>query len=147
MWRVRGIFSFVEITNDVFRFDYVFPVNFLSSVEINVIAQDDFFAVSMLEVNFIIFDNLLPVAVLQVEDDVNNSMVKILNASMSYDGDSKFGGSIVSYEYTFLGRSPRESDSNVQRVVFSRTGKHIVSLRVKDNDGVYSPIVSATINL
>ncbi len=81
------------------------------------------------------FDNLNPVPNFTVNVLANREIEVV--ASGSYDRDSKFGGLIVSYEYTFNGNI-QTSSLSVVRYRFGTAGQKRIELRVKDNSGQWS---------
>jgi hypothetical protein len=97
-------------------------------------------------IEMIALDNLLPVAALQVAqtNEVAPYQVKI-DASASVDSDSRWGGTIEKYEYNLEGFYTTESIRDNIDYIFPGPGTYRVHVRVKDNDGAWSPIVTREI--
>lgn len=93
-------------------------------------------------VEMIAQDNLLPVAALQVTqtDEVAPYQVKI-DAAASIDSDARWGGAIEKYEYTLEGFYTTESVRSSIEYIFPQPGTYRIHVRVKDNDGAWSPEV------
>lgn len=89
------------------------------------------------------FKNLPPVAKLTVTGSEN----VVLDASASYDQDSKFGGKIVRYYFTINNYVIDVSKSPIN-YVFETSGVKLIKLRVQDNEGLWSDeiIINHTIN-
>lgn len=88
------------------------------------------------------FDNLSPVA-----DLVNRKIGALgdldfeIDASGSFDKDQRFGGGIVKYEYE-IEDIKIETNRNQIRHIFRQVGFYVIRVRVQDNDGTWSQIIS-----
>lgn len=90
----------------------------------------------------IAFGNILPVAVLDiVKIGINSALEYDLVADRSYDRDAALGGGLVRYEWDVNG-SKFYSNTAISRFIFPQAGSYEIKLRVIDNDGGLSPIVS-----
>jgi len=106
-----------------------------------IVVSDSFDETANVEIELIVFENLSPVAV------YNSSVVGEfdkyhwrIDASESFDRDSKYGGAIIQYEYTVEGVLRRTGD-NVKEHIFPAPGTYPVRVRVMDNNGVWSAYV------
>ncbi|MEQ9218933.1 MAG: hypothetical protein RLO17_12875 [Cyclobacteriaceae bacterium] len=92
------------------------------------------------------FENIVPVSRFEiVKPEVQHDPLEyMIDASSSYDPDEKFGGGIISYEYSFLGKTVKLSMS-VIGVIFPEPGTYDIGVRVKDNDGKWSEIGLKTV--
>lgn len=110
-------------------------------------AFDDFDQKASLEVSFTAFSNLPPVAVVEVIDPiVGSEFERLIDASDSFDQDAKFGGRVVTYEYTFLGRTETISESD-QTVIFPAPGTYQVLVRVQDDNDAWSELISIPVTI
>jgi hypothetical protein len=110
----------------------------------NVIATDSYGATDEVSIEFICFNNLAPVAMLEIEDIPGFQNEKRLNASKSYDPDSKYGGGIDMYRFYVNGKEIDKTYHSSINYAFPLSGKYILSLRVRDTDGEWSEMVSET---
>ncbi|XOV91538.1 MAG: PKD domain-containing protein [Bacteroidota bacterium] len=106
---------------------------------LNFNAEDAFNQSSSNNLELIVFDNFLPIAQFDlVKPEVQHDPLEYqIDASSSYDFDVKFGGGIVAYEYTFLGKIVVLTENQIG-IIFPETGTYDIGLRVKDNDGEWS---------
>ncbi|MEP2469931.1 hypothetical protein [Ekhidna sp.] len=115
--------------------------------EFAIEASDEFGESTSLEVELTAFSNLLPVAVVQIVDPVIGSeFERLIDASGSFDQDARFGGDITKYEYTFLGTTVEISESS-QTAIFPSAGTYQILVRVQDNDGEWSDLISIPVVL
>lgn len=92
------------------------------------------------------FDNLPPQAVLKVEKLAQlNTLEYLIDASYSYDRDAKFGGGIVSYNYTIDGKT-FVTDRPSINWIFETHGSHTIGVKVSDADGA-SSTYSSTVKI
>ncbi|MGC9043739.1 MAG: PKD domain-containing protein [Myxococcota bacterium] len=89
----------------------------------------------------IITPNIKPVALLSVPDYSEINEPVVIDAGNSYDSD----GYIVTYEFTFSDSGTiSQTDSKIIHS-FSLSGNQSISLRVKDNDNVWSDTIKVPI--
>jgi hypothetical protein len=85
-----------------------------------------------------VFDNLPPVAKFSyVITQLDNSYFLTLDASLSYDKDEKFGGAIVSYEFS-INNFTKEQSSPTLKYSINKGAVNTVKVRVKDNNNQWS---------
>ncbi|MEQ8339156.1 MAG: hypothetical protein RIA62_17475 [Cyclobacteriaceae bacterium] len=103
--------------------------------------EDSFGQEASATLNLLAFENLLPVSQFElVKPAVQHDPQEYqIDASSSYDPDEKFGGGIVAYEYTFLGKNVELSSSTLG-IIFPETGIYDIGIRVKDNDGEWGDL-------
>lgn len=112
-----------------------------------LMAKDEYGAVSKFPLEFTVFRNVAPVAVFTTSlVGISSPYEYEVNAETSYDKDVRFGGKIVLYEYTF-GSYTFTSVLSKVRYVFGSAGQKLISVRVKDNSGDWSPKVSLYVTL
>ncbi len=105
-------------------------------------AEDSFHATASFTVNFTVFRNIRPVASFTVKKiGVSSPYEYEIDATASYDKDAKFSGKVVEYEYT-LQNYVCTTTLNKIRYVFGSPGQKLIKLRVQDNTGDWSDIVS-----
>lgn len=102
-------------------------------------AEDAFEQSSSNNLELFVFDNFLPIAQFDlVKPEVQHDPLEYrIDASSSYDFDVKFGGVLVAYEFTFLGKIVVLTENQIG-IIFPETGTYDIGLRVKDNDGEWS---------
>lgn len=115
--------------------------------EFVVKSNDDFglFKETIFQITFVENEDPLPsLEIRPVNTNADNEYV--LDASKSIDQDESLGGFIVDYEYTIDGVVIETPHDKIFHVFGS--GRHRISLRVKDNDGLWSEAIveSLTIN-
>ncbi len=88
------------------------------------------------------FENIVPVSQFDlIKPEVQHDPLEyLIDASSSYDPDEKFGGGIIAYEYTFLGKTVELSSSTIG-VIFPENGTYDIGVRIKDNDGDWSEML------
>ncbi len=103
--------------------------------------KDSFGTTGEYQVNLTVFRNLIPVAkMITTKIAVSSPNEYEIDASASFDGDKRFGGSIVEYEYTLQNYVITTPLSKI-RYIFGSVGQKKISLRVKDNSGDYSKTI------
>ncbi|MHC1705794.1 MAG: hypothetical protein AB9846_17975 [Tenuifilaceae bacterium] len=109
--------------------------------------NDSFGASAEFTLNLTVFRNLSPAVRFSVVKIGLSSPYEVeVDASASFDKDSRFGGNIVLYEYTLVNYS-FQSSLNKVRYIFGSSGEKKISVRVKDNSGTWSELVSKYIVL
>lgn len=111
-------------------------------------ATDQFGKKSTCNVSLTAFANLLPLAFVNVVQTDASAPYEInISALSSYDKDASFGGYIVEYEYkvgtTYIVNTPF---SNIN-YIFAAPGNYNIYVRVKDNDGGWSPTKTTNITV
>ena len=92
------------------------------------------------------FKNIPPTAAFTATKGENGKYT--FDASASYDGDKRFGGTIATYDYVITGTKPKKfstRQSRFENYGFPRLGNYTVSLRVTDSDGDQSNAVTKVI--
>jgi hypothetical protein len=109
---------------------------------VSLTANDSFGREAKFSFTFTIFRNIAPVALFTVKKiGVSSPYEYEVDASASYDKDSKFNGKITEYEYT-LANYKFSSPLSKIRYVFGSGGQKQIRVRVKDNTGDWSAQVS-----
>ena len=109
---------------------------------VSLTANDSFGREAKFSFTFTIFRNIAPVAMFLVKKiGVSSPYEYEVDASGSYDKDSRFNGKIVEYEYT-LANYKFSSPLSKIRYVFGSPGQKQIRVRVKDNTGDWSAQVS-----
>jgi hypothetical protein len=109
---------------------------------VTLLAEDSFGATAGFSISFTIFRNLAPVASFIVKKiGVSSPFEYEVDATASYDKDAKFNGKIVEYEYTLNNYTFNTTLSKI-RYIFGSEGQKLIKVRVKDNSGDWSDIVS-----
>lgn len=90
------------------------------------------------------FDNLPPTAAFNL--NVISANEYEFNATSSLDQDKKWGGYIRQYEYVINNSFVITTTNNKIRHVFT-SGTHIIKLRVKDSDNVWSSYTQNTVTI
>ena len=109
---------------------------------ITLLAEDSFGASAEFSISFTVFRNIAPVALFAVEKiGVSSPFEYEIDASASYDRDARFNGKIVEYEYTLHNYTFSTTLKKI-RYVFGSAGQKLIKVRVKDNSGDWSDIVS-----
>lgn len=114
---------------------------------IKLLVKDSFGAKAEFYFNFTVFMNLKPVTAFTMTRIAIASPFEFeVDASASYDKDSRFNGKIVEYEYTLQNYTFTTSLNKI-RYIFGSNGQKKISVRVKDNSGEWSEIKSEYIVL
>lgn len=99
----------------------------------------------------VVFENIPPIAHFGLRPGNDGTYSRVLDASMSIDGDSKYDGKILTYEYSILRNNKslgmvRSYDitSKTTPVVFPGPGTYLITLIVYDNDAAASSPVTLT---
>lgn len=88
---------------------------------------------------FVVFDNLPPVALFTaVKQAIHDPLEYNIDASSSVDGDSKYGGQVVQFQFTINGSYTVTTAFSTINYIFPSAGNYTVSVRVQDNNGVWS---------
>jgi len=110
--------------------------------QVTLNAKDSFGASAEFSISFTIFRNIAPVASFVVKKiGVSSPFEYEVDATASYDKDAKFNGKIVEYEYTLNNYTFSTTLSKI-RYIFGSAGQKLIKVRVKDNSGDWSDIVS-----
>lgn len=99
----------------------------------------------------VVFENIPPIARFALRPGNDGRYSRVLDASISIDGDSKYDGKILTYEYSMLRNNKRlglvrsyDITSQTTPVVFPGPGTYLISLIVYDNDAAASSPVTLT---
>ena len=126
-----------SITNNVGRFTP--DTTKLGTHGIVFTTTDSYKVTTTAMATFVVFDNLPPVALFTAaKQAVYDPLQYNIDASASYDGDSKYGGKIVEYEFTINTSYKVNTGFNNINYIFPAAGNYTLSVRVKDNNGVWS---------
>lgn len=118
------------------QFDY-YPEH-LGLHQFSITVKDNFGLSSKAILELTAFENLLPAAHFTARKLGQRSRYEWqLDATESFDRDSKYGGKIREYEFSVLGKVYNLLTPEI-RIIFPATGIYSVSLRVKDNDNKWS---------
>lgn len=110
--------------------------------QVTLMAKDSFGEEAKFSISFTVFRNIAPVALFTVKKiGVSSPYEYEVDASGSYDKDTRFSGKIVEYEYT-LANYKFSSPLSKIRYVFGSAGQKQIRVRVKDNSGDWSSQVS-----
>jgi hypothetical protein len=105
-------------------------------------AKDSFGEEAKFSLQFTVFRNIAPVASFIVKKiGISSPFEYEVDATASYDKDAKFNGKIVEYEYTLNNYTFSTTLSKI-RYIFGSAGQKLIKVRVKDNSGDWSDIVS-----
>ena len=114
---------------------------------VNLTAKDSFKEEAKFSISFTVFRNISPVALFSVKKiGVSSPYEYEVDASASYDKDTRFNGKITEYEYT-LANYKFSSPLSKVRYVFGSAGQKQIRVRVKDNSGDWSSQASEYIVL
>lgn len=109
---------------------------------VTLMAKDSFNEETKFSITFTVFRNIAPVASFTVKKiSISSPFEYEVDATASYDKDAKFNGKIVEYEYTLNNYTFSTTLSKI-RYIFGSTGQKLIKVRVKDNSGDWSDIVS-----
>jgi hypothetical protein len=117
--------------------------------KISFSATDGYQASSTAVANITVFDNLPPVALFTAfKLGVFDLLEYKIDASSSYDGDLKFGGKIVEYEFIINTTYKVNTGFNNINYIFPSAGNYTVSVRVKDDNNAWSvaKVIVLTVN-
>lgn len=107
--------------------------------KISFVVKDGFDKISEANLNLTVFENLEPVALAVVTNTKINSPYEVnISAKTSYDKDAKYGGKIISYEFKIGSTYINETSLNNINYIFNQPGNYQISLRVKDDNNVWS---------
>lgn len=86
-----------------------------------------------------VLDNIIPIARMELEQTDDAAPYQIaIDATPSYDQDSRWGGDVMAYEYTVDNFYTVETVRSKLQYIFPQAGTYRIGLRVKDNDGDWS---------
>jgi len=125
------------------EFDY-YPES-LGLHKIGLTAFDNFGLSNAVSIEIIAFDNLLPVAVVSWTKKGDRGRYHYeIRTGESFDRDARFGGAIVEYEYKMQGVIHQilatTDDATKYQAIFPQKDIYPYEVRVRDNDGKWSPI-------
>lgn len=134
----------VEVGN---KGELIFRPNRTGNIDLDfVIKGRKVHSVSTLDMH--VLDNLLPLARLSMtQTDLNAPYEVQISAGESYDLDGNYGGGIEEYEFTLVDFYTTSVNNPEINYIFPEPGNYEVQLRVKDNDGEWSPKVSKVIEV
>ena len=133
-----GQLSTVDVGSEIISFTGLNEGQNIVSLKVN----DSFGQEAKFSITFTIFRNIAPVALFTVKKiGVSSPYEYEVDASGSYDKDSRFNGKITEYEYT-LANYKFSSPLSKIRYVFGSGGQKQIRVRVKDNTGDWSALVS-----
>ncbi|MEM6525503.1 MAG: hypothetical protein AAF693_17010 [Bacteroidota bacterium] len=107
---------------------------------------DDFDRRSSATLRLLVFDNLLPVVIYEVTVDRENNLVTF-DLTKSYDADANFGGQIREYELIFNGETLIKPVPEFTVLTSITQRVYDYALRVTDNNGESSLIITDRLNL
>jgi|ERR1035437_4070583 hypothetical protein len=117
---------------------YITPLKTGSS-KFDISAMDSYQKSAVTRISLTVFDNLNPVCSFKINPVQTLSLFEIeIDASGSYDPDSKWGGKIVNYEYTLENQDPVVLTTPSMRYIFSSSGVKNIVVRVQDNNNAWS---------
>jgi hypothetical protein len=112
-----------------------------------ITAKDAFGLTADLSVNLTVFVNIPPTLVVEIiKPSGAGPFERLIDASKSFDGDERFGGSIVEYEYTFL-NIKRNIQEPTQTVIFPEEGNYNIQVRIRDNDNVWTDLQTTPLQI
>lgn len=104
-------------------------------------ASDAYEAIGASTAAFVVFDNLAPVALFKTTKiAVYDPLEYNLDASASFDRDNKYGGQVIEYEFTINTTYKVNTPFNNINYIFPSAGNYTISVRVKDNNGIWSAV-------
>jgi len=115
--------------------------------DIKLYVNDSFGSKDEMKIRLTCFDNLPPVAFLEIEDIPGYYLEKKLDASKSYDQDSKYGGEIILYRFLLNGIEIEKTYHSYIHFTFLEAGNYEVGVQVQDNDNEWSKIYYKTLTI
>ena len=113
----------------------------------SLLAKDSFGASAEFSISFTVFRNIAPVASFTVRKiGVSSPYEYEVDATASHDKDVRFNGKIIEYEYTLQNYTFSTTLSKI-RYIFGSAGQKLIKVRVKDNSGDWSNIISQCVVL
>jgi hypothetical protein len=114
-------------------------------LEFNVV--DEFNLHETLSIELTAFNNIIPIARFSINtpDHPVDPLERLIDASESYDQDQKFGGGVVAFEYSFLGKRVLSEKDKIS-VIFPSSYNYEITLRVVDADGAWSEKLTDWVN-
>lgn len=114
---------------------------------IGITATDKFDAVNTASIELIAFDNIYPIAKDTIYPrQIVDPLEYTIDATKSFDPDTKFGGGIYYYTFGVNGQS-YQSNKPILNYIFPKAGTYTVTLQITDNDNAFSNILSKTITI
>lgn len=136
--------QYAQVKLDSFSIAYRNGV--VDTKQFSIIAYDDFNEFDKITFDVTFVENKLPIPLLEINLTNNQTTNEYhLDGSKSKDGDQRLGGFIREYEF-IIDHDIINTPESVISHVFSK-GTHEVSLRVKDNDGIWSEKTTQTITI
>jgi hypothetical protein len=130
-----------KITDSIGLVDNIVNVKSLSEgvSTVGLSVLDPFGKGATAKVELTVFRNLSPICKMTVTKVAQLSPYEIqIDASASYDQDSKWGGKIVNYEYQVQNDYDKITPLSSIRYICDSPGQKMISVRVQDNDGAWS---------
>lgn len=111
----------------------------LGSHKIVFVATDNYNVTTTSTATFEVFNNLPPVSACStLKLAIHDPLEYNIDASLSYDRDAKFGGSIIEYEFIINTTYKVNTAFNNINYIFPSSGNYTVVVRVKDNNNEWS---------
>jgi hypothetical protein len=130
--------NLVEIGSEIVTFTGVSD----GQNHVTLLAEDSFGEQAKVSISFTVFRNIAPVALFTIKKiGISSPYEYEVDVSGSYDKDARFNGKIVEYEYTLNNYTFSTTLSKI-RYIFGSAGQKLIKVRVKDNSGDWSDIVS-----
>ena len=127
---------------------YVFNPNGVGVQSIYLKCTDQYGLTGNASINLTTFKDLPPIGLLTyVKTAVYDPLEYKIKADQSYDRDAKFGGKIINYEYSISPSYQVTTPNSYISYIFPTTGNYQVSLRVQDNDSIWSGSTVIYINV
>lgn len=112
---------------------------------IRIVASDKFGLSAEGQLELMAFKNLPPVAKVEISEiKVRSPLEFNISAAKSIDQDRNFGGFLTKYIYTINDKTIITAKDNINWI-FPESGNVLLTIRVEDNDGAVSEIVSKTV--
>ncbi len=141
----NGVFQTLSLTSSQ-RFVFNPKTTGFQSIQLKAI--DGYGLSGDASIRLTTFKDLAPVAYLTyLQTAVYDPLEFRLQADQSYDRDAKFGGRIINYEFSISPDYQVITPSNFISYIFPGTGNFQISLRVEDNDSVWSSSFVSYINV
>ena len=133
----------IDILDKEFLIEYE-PSN-VGFHSINFVASDKFGLSAEGQLELTAFKNLPPVAEVEISEiKVRSPLEFKISAAKSIDQDQGFGGFLTKYIYTINDKTIITAKDNINWI-FPESGNVLLTIRVEDNDGAVSEIVSKTV--
>jgi hypothetical protein len=92
-----------------------------------------------------VFENLPPVC--EFTTSLGSNYTVVVDASASYDQDSKFGGQITKYKFSSGNYTSDPINLSTFNLQFSNAGAYNITVWVQDNNGIWSEENTQTVNV